>query len=394
MDPSTTEKRLMPEQIQLLQEEERLLRELGKKVELGFNLMKQAEQLMSQSNLQPALEKLREAKAFFREEKSQVPVERALRAQIQLFERLNDSPKVLLMLQRLEAHHKEVGDGDDDLAECLSKQAMIAHDMGDLRMEVDVIKRLLPVLQRQGNKRSTANFCGAAAMALFERNTDLESAFELACQCELACRELGDVSRVAQALTTKAIILSGMKRLREALVACTESTRISKEHGISELIESNKPLLQQLLQEQFVVTYKLFTKDPMSTLKMLTEEPQQSMAQWAELQSAAELTGNTKILEHIAKMLSLFSSLPAAAQDNASVTSRQAPDRRIPFRKWRMISWFMWVVTMGVAVWLLTINLWFAVLSGPVIILGLLMLAAACSSALAKLIITKLTKAK
>ena len=299
----------MSEKLQLRQEEERLLRELGKKVELGFNLMNQAGQLLSQNSPQPALEKLREAEALFREEKSPVPVERALRAQVQLLERLNDPAKVLSALQKLEAHHREAGDDDDDLAECLSKQVMVLADMGDRRKEVDVIKRLLPVLQRQGNKRSIANFCGAAASALIELNEDLDAAVDMAYQCELVCRELGDLSGIAQALSTKALALAGVKRLREALVACTTSIRIAKEKGIADLVENNQLMLEPLLREQFLAAYKTLFADAAIGMGLVARDPEQVKETWAELADASTLSGDPEVRKSIAKINSSVAQL-------------------------------------------------------------------------------------
>jgi hypothetical protein len=288
----------MPDKLQILLDQERILRELGKKKELGLVLGSQADLLASQGKYLQAVEKLSEAETLFDEADYIFGVGKALFDQVRILQQSSEPGKLLAVLQRQEDYYRKNGD-DEDLAECLFNQTMAVHELGDLRKEVELCKQQIPIWQRLNNGERVAFCYGSAAMSLVRLNVDLDIALDMACQSEQVCRGLSEPSLLARALNTKAFVLWEMKRNREAMVACTASMRIAKEKGISQWIEHNKPMLEQLVREQFVATFEL-----------LFPKPRQAKEAWTELEFAASLIDNAEVSEMITKLRPLFSRLP------------------------------------------------------------------------------------
>jgi tetratricopeptide (TPR) repeat protein len=196
----------MDEELAVLEQQERLLRELGKTAELAQVLALQSDKLAKRGDTDAAVSKLEEAETLFRNLNEVRFTEKAIFHQVMLLQD-TPGPKLLSVLQRQEAFYKSTGE-EEDLAECLDTQARAFTRMGAFDKEFEKWDEQIPLWTRLGNKERLSFCYGVAAACLCRLQKDPEKAVRYVAESIRLSRELGKKEQIARAEQTLAVLHS------------------------------------------------------------------------------------------------------------------------------------------------------------------------------------------
>jgi hypothetical protein len=196
----------MGDDLTILLEQERLLRELGESAELAKVLALQSDGYREKGDTGTALTKLEEAESLFRATDNTFLEGKTLFDQVEL-PRDSGNPKLLEVLQRQETHYRSTGD-DLELAYCLRDQAMASHEFGLYDQELVKWQAQIPLWEQLGDQERLAFCHGIVASGLCSLDRDPDMAVRCALESIRISKEIGNDTYVSQGEQTLALVFA------------------------------------------------------------------------------------------------------------------------------------------------------------------------------------------
>ncbi|MBM3190224.1 MAG: hypothetical protein FJZ90_16080 [Chloroflexi bacterium] len=226
----------------LLDEQERICRDLDKRDCLQACLGEQATVLMMRGELHRAMTRLREQEEICRSSDDRKSLARCLSNQGLVFKHAGDLDRAMQLHQEEERICQELDDRDQ-LSRSLGNQALLLAALGDLDRAMALHQRTERICRELDNREGLQVCLGNQALILCQSG-ELAQAASLLEEQERICRELGYVYGLIICLMNRALLLADdMRRPREGLPRIEEAHRLAQEHGFDPLIHQTEHTL-------------------------------------------------------------------------------------------------------------------------------------------------------
>jgi tetratricopeptide (TPR) repeat protein len=248
----------------LLEEQERICREIKNINGLVISLGNQANILYAQGNIKGSMALHKQEEWICRELKDDNGLQASLGNQAVILKGSGDLDGAMALNKKKEQICQELGNVDG-LQRSLGNQATILFVRGDLDGAMALNKKKEQICRELGNVDGLQISLGNQALILCSRG-DLDGAMGIIKDVEKIYRELGNTEKLATSLASQARILSQQNRHPEALSAVEEAHYLASSHGYTVLAQKILGIWEKIKGEIEVVTDRKFTPEQMNAL--------------------------------------------------------------------------------------------------------------------------------